>query len=74
MKSLVVAAATVVLYGGTVAVFAYLCLKSLNFSGLEMSVVASILNPSAMDDFDDSDHILSRRRIRSRQNHQPKAH
>ena len=65
MNNLVLAAATVFLYGSTVAVFAYLCLKSLNFSGLEMSVVASILNPSAMDDFDEYDNIMSRRRIRA---------
>lgn len=72
--SLVLAAATVALYGSTSAVFAYLSLMSLkNFSRLQMmSVVQSNrLNPSAMDDFDDYDHIMSRGRIRARQ--QPKA-
>jgi len=66
MNNLVLAAATVFLYGSTVAVFAYLCLKSLNFSRVQMSVIESnIFNPSAMDDFDEYDNIMSRRRIRA---------
>jgi hypothetical protein len=66
MNNLVLAAATVVLYGSTVAVFAYLYLKSLNFSRVQMSVIESnLVNPSAMDDFDEYDNIMSRRRIRA---------
>lgn len=73
MNNLVLAAATVVLYGSTVAVFAYLCLKSPNSSWPQMSLLASSLDPFSSDNFDENDHILSRSRIRARRNQQPKA-
>lgn len=65
MNNLVVAAATVALYGSTVAVFAYLCLKSPNSSWPQMSLLASTLDPFSSDNFDENDHILSRSRIRA---------
>ena len=58
-NTVVVAAATLALYGSTVAVFAYLSLKSLNFSWLQMSLLASTINPFSTDDFDECYHILS---------------
>jgi hypothetical protein len=58
-------------------VSAHVCLKSLNVPWphmnsihLHMSLLASILlNPSAMDEFEEYE-IMSRRRIRSRDNNQ----
>lgn len=73
MNGGVVAVATVLLYGSTVAVFAYLCLKSRNFLGFHVGLATSIFNPSAQNDFDDGDNIMARRRIRARPNHQAKA-
>ena len=64
-NTVVVAAANLALYGSTVAVFAYLSLKSLNFSWLQMSLLASTINPFSTDDFDECDHIMSRLRISS---------
>jgi len=81
MNPLVAALATVALFAISVAVSAHVCSKSLNIQWLHidsihlhMSLLASILlNPSAMDEFEEYD-IMSRRRIRSRGNNLPKAY
>lgn len=69
MNTVVPAAAVLALYGSTVAVFAYLSANEFAgvcpFSWLQMSLLACVLNPFSMDDFDEYDHIISRRRISS---------
>jgi len=76
VNPLVVTVASVALFGITVAVFAYLFLKSINVSELlHMMSIGRHMSRLvySLDGFGEYDGIMSRRRIRASRNHEVKA-
>lgn len=71
MNPLVVMASRVVLNGRVVALFIYLCCKHTKSIQFHLTVMESVVGPSPIEDLEEYD-IMSRRRIRSGGNHQPK--